>query len=173
MTVADFIADFLSKKGVTDVFGIPGGVVLELLYAFDRTEGITPHLSYHEQCAAFEASGYAQANAAPGVAFATRGPGIMNMVTSIADAYCDSNAIIVFTSHASDKNMGKIRVIDNQEFNLEPIFASITKAFIRIDTVSLAEFEIYKAFDIATSGRKGPVVVDINSKILTQDIALK
>lgn len=173
MIIADFIAEFLAEKGITDVFGIPGGVILELLYAFKRAEGIIPHLSYHEQCAAFEASGYAQSGNIPGVAFATRGPGIMNTVTSVADAYCDSTAMIVFTAHSNECNKSRIRVVDNQEFDLQPLFCRISKAFIRIDDLDMVEQEIYRAFYTANSGRKGPVVVDINASLFTQNIELK
>ena len=90
MRASDYIADFLVKQGVTDAFGIPGGVVLDLLYAIDRTEGITPHLCYHEQSAGFAACGYAQASGRLGVAYATRGPGFTNLISAIADAYSDS-----------------------------------------------------------------------------------
>ena len=55
MKVSEYIAQYLQKQGITDAFGIPGGVILELMYALDATEGITPHLSFHEQCAGFAA----------------------------------------------------------------------------------------------------------------------
>ena len=75
MKAADWIVDFLISKDVTDVFGLPGAVVLELLYAMDRRRSkLTPHLNYHEQGAAFAACGYAQATGKLGVAYATRGP---------------------------------------------------------------------------------------------------
>lgn len=169
MKVSEYIVDFLASKGVTDSFGIPGGVILDLLYAFDESERITPHLSYHEQCAAFEASSYAQANGTVGVAYATRGPGIMNMVTSIADAYCDSVPLMVFTAHGST-NSGRIRVMDNQEFDLEPILSSITKSFIRIDALEEVEPKLNEAFTMAFTGRKGPVVIDVASKLWKMEL---
>lgn len=170
MKVSDFIAGFLAEKGITDAFGIPGGVILELIYAFERTKKIIPHLSYHEQCSAFEASGYAQAGAPAGVAFATRGPGIMNTLTSVADAYCDSSAVIVFTAHATGKTQGRIRMMENQEFDLEPIFKPVCKAYIRMDAVQDVKKGIWTAYKTATSGRKGPVVVDVLSSLLNMEM---
>lgn len=169
MNVSEYIVDFLASKGVTDAFGIPGGVILDLLYAFDNNKKITPHLSYHEQCAAFEAGSYAQANGTIGVAYATRGPGIMNMVTSIADAYCDSVPLMIFTAHGS-VNTGNIRVMDNQEFDLEPIFSSITKYFVRIDSLDEVGPRLNEAFIQASTGRKGPVVIDVSSKLWKMEI---
>ena len=90
MTGAQYIVDQLINHKVTDAFGIPGGVILELLYAFDkRRDEIMPHLSYHEQAAGFAACGYAQISGKIGVAYATRGPGFTNLITAIADAYYD------------------------------------------------------------------------------------
>ncbi len=170
MKAAEFIADFLADKGVTDVFGIPGGVVLELLYAFESNEKITPHLSYHEQCAAFEAGGYAQASGRVGVAYATKGPGVMNMVTAVADAYCDSIALLIFTAHEGSVNCGKIRVMDDQEFNLESIFSTITKLVLRIDNIYDVKSGIAKAYKTAVSGRRGPVLVDFASSVFSLQV---
>lgn len=173
MKVADYIAGFLAEKGVTDVFGIPGGVVLDLLYAFEAHGGIVPHLSYHEQCAAFEAGGYAQTSNNIGVAYATRGPGILNTATSVADAYCDSLPILVITAHSGGISNGKIRVMENQEFDLRPIFSTITKCAMRIDRIDDVEIGLQKAYDIAMSERQGPVLIDIATSLLTMEIIPK
>ena len=75
MNVADYLVDVLIEKNVTDVFGIPGGVVLEFLYAMRRRNSeIAAHLSFHEQCSVFSAFGYARATKGLGVAYATKGP---------------------------------------------------------------------------------------------------
>ena len=91
MLIADYIAKILSLYGVTDAFGIPGGVVLDMMYALAGTGvEIQPHLLYNEQTVGFAACGYAQTSKKLGVAYATRGPGIMNMLTSMAEAYQES-----------------------------------------------------------------------------------
>lgn len=88
MNVAEYIVEELISYGVTDTFGVPGGVILRILYAMQsRTPKLTPHLNYHEQMSGFAACGYAQASGQLGVAYATRGPGITNMITCIAEAY--------------------------------------------------------------------------------------
>ena len=101
MKVSEYIAQYLQKQGITDAFGIPGGVILELMYALDATEGITPHLSFHEQCAGFAACGYAQAGRKLGVAYATKGPGFTNLLTAMADAYYDSIPVLFITAHSA------------------------------------------------------------------------
>ena len=80
MTGAEFLVDHLVKLGVTDAFGIPGGVVLDFLYELDRREDISAHLSFHEQCAGFAASGYAQLSGKLCATYATKGPGITNLL---------------------------------------------------------------------------------------------
>lgn len=173
MKASDFIASFLAEQGVTDAFGIPGGVILELLYAMERTLGITPHLCYHEQGAAFAASGYGQGGSAPGVAFATCGPGIMNMLTPVADAYADSTPLLVFTAHTHSRLaalQNKPRFFYNQEMDLESIFSAVTKAYVRIDTLEKLSSSILTAYKMTITGRKGPVVVDILSNLLMREL---
>lgn len=172
MKVSTYISGFLADRGVKDAFGIPGGVILDFLYALEDNECITPHLSYHEQCAAFSAGGYAQAGASLGVAYATRGPGIMNMVTSIADAYCDSLPVMIFTSHGSSLTGGKIRVMNNQEFDLGPLLLTITKYYARIDRLEDVVSAINEAYDKAVHGRKGPVVIDMASWLWNRELDL-
>lgn len=128
MKAADWIIDFLVSKGVTDVFGLPGAVVLELLYAMDRRKPqLTPHLNYHEQGAAFAACGYAQATGKLGVAYATRGPGMTNMLTAMADAFYDSIPTMFFTAHNSRQKRPEMRVENNQEIDTVAVAASVTK----------------------------------------------
>lgn len=170
MTVAGYIADFLIKKGVTDVFGIPGGVVLEILYAFDeKADQISVHLSYHEQMAAFAASGYAQASGKLGVAYATRGPGIANMQTAIADAFYDSVPILILTGHSASRMYPSMRVEQDQDMDPIPTLSSITKYAARVDCVKDVCRELETAYALAMEGRKGPVVLDFAAKILTEE----
>lgn len=171
MKAADWIVDFLISKGVTDVFGLPGAVVLELLYAMDRRKPkLTPHLNYHEQGAAFAACGYAQATGKIGVAYATRGPGMTNMLTAIADAYYDSVPTMFFTAHSSDKKKPEMRVENNQEIDTIAIASNVAKYAVRIDCAEELREELQKAYTLATTGRKGPVFLDIASSVLRQEM---
>lgn len=171
MKAADWIVDFLVSKGVTDVFGLPGAVVLELLYAMDRRKPeLTPHLNYHEQGAAFAACGYAQSTGKLGVAYATRGPGMTNMLTAIADAYYDSVPTMFFTAHSSARKNPEMRVENNQEIDTVAIAASVTKYAVRVDDAAELQHQMQKAYTAATTGRKGPVFLDIASSVLRQEI---
>lgn len=171
MRVADYIVDYLIAQGVTDVFGLPGGVVLDFLYALDkRKDKIQPHLNYHEQTAAFAACGYAQTTGRLGVAYATRGPGIANMLTAIADAYYDSTPVLFITAHANTKDSAGMRIYAEQEMNPISLVKEITKYAVRIDKLADVKAELIKACNLAIADRKGPVVLDILSSLWGQDI---
>lgn len=170
MTVADYLVRCLIEKNVTDVFGIPGGVVLDFLYALDRNVGITPHLSYHEQMSAFEASGYAQVNGNLGVVYATKGPGILNTITAVADAYSESIPLLIITSHSIKKNSDNLRFIGEQELDTVNIFKSITKYAVSVDKLEDVKQEIRKSIWYALDGRKGPVLIDILSDLFNKEI---
>lgn len=170
MKVSEYIAQYLRDKGVTDVFGIPGGVILDLIYAFDATEGITPHLSYHEQCAGFAACGYAQASASLGVAYATKGPGFTNLLTSMADAYYDSIPVLFITAHSAKTLPQNCRTVADQDMDTCGMVRNITKFASRIDTIEDVCVALQKACHIAVDGRKGPVFLDIAAELFKKEI---
>lgn len=171
MKVADFLTDYLINMGITDIFGIPGGVILDFVYALNRKKDkIKTHLLYHEQNAGFAALGYAQSTQKMGVAFATKGPGILNLTTSIAEAYADSIPSLFITAHSLDDTSDKMRFIEDQEINIVPIFQSITKYCIRVNNADSFIDELKKSIYLANSGRKGPVVIDISSKIWNSEV---
>lgn len=171
MKISEFVVNFLIEKNITDVFGIPGGVLLDFLYALDkRKDKIKTHLMFHEQNAAFAANGYAQSTQKIGVAFATKGPGVLNFTTAIADAYYDSLPTVFITSHTLEYTDSNMRIVEDQELNIIPIFSSITKYCIRIDTVGDFLNEFSKAVEIANNNRKGPVLIDISSKLWNLEI---
>lgn len=171
MNVADYIVNFLEVQGVTDAFGIPGGVILDLLYAFSKSEKITPHLNYHEQMAGFAAEGYAQKSRRLGVAYATRGPGVSNLITPLADAYFDSIPVLFITAHSNaDICQGEMRIIEDQEWDASATLSSITKYSARIDQVEDVKEALVNACGIALSGRQGPVFLDFNSRLFHEDI---
>lgn len=171
MTGAQYITESLIRRGVTDTFGIPGGVVLRLLYAFDeRREELEPHLSYHEQCAGFAACGYAQASGRLGVAYATRGPGFTNLITAMADAYYDSLPTLFITAHSKPCPPEGMRVMADQETDTCSMVRNITKKAVRMDDMASFAADFEELCDTALSGRKGPVFADIATAILSQEI---
>lgn len=171
MKVSDYIVDYLIRQHVTDAFGVPGGVVLELIYAMDARKGeLTPHLSYHEQAAGFAACGYAQASGHLGVAYATRGPGFTNLISAMADAYCDSLPVLFITGHSAAFLVDGMRVMDDQEMDTISMVRNITKYAARIDDVRHIEETLERACHEALNGRKGPVFLDIATSVMKKDI---
>lgn len=171
MKVSDFLVDCLIKNGVTDVFGLPGEVVLEFLDALDRRRSdVYSHICYHEQAGALAACGYAQASGKLGVAYATKGPGIMNMMSAIQDAYCDSIPVVFITAHSSAAYDGSMRFRDNQELDTAELFSSMTKCVVRIDNLDTAANEIETVIELAQSDRPGPVLIDFSSKLLSAEV---
>lgn len=170
MKVSEYIAQYLQKQGVTDAFGIPGGVILELMYALDATEGITPHLSFHEQCAGFAACGYAQAGGKLGVAYATKGPGFTNLLTAMADAYYDSIPVLFITAHSAATLPEGCRLVADQDMDTCGMVRNITKYAKRIDDIEEISISLEKACQIAKDGRKGPVFLDIAASLFKKEM---
>lgn len=170
MKVSEYIAQYLQKQGITDAFGIPGGVILELMYALDATEGITPHLSFHEQCAGFAACGYAQAGGKLGVAYATKGPGFTNLLTAMADAYYDSIPVLFITAHSAATLPEGCRLVADQDMDTCGMVRNITKYAKRIDDIEEISISLEKACQIAKDGRKGPVFLDIAANLFKKEM---
>lgn len=170
MTVAEYIIHELIGYGVTDAFGIPGGVILHILYAMQsRAKEIHPHLNYHEQMAGFAACGYAQAGGRLGVAYATREPGITNMITCIAEAYQESLPVLFLTAH-NLVNEQKIHFQTDQEIDFTESVSRFTKYSKKIELVEELPHILMKACDCALSGRKGPVFLDLSAAMLGRNI---
>ena len=171
MRADDWIVDYLINIGVTDVFGIPGVIVMDFLYAVDkRKPEITPHLNYHEQGSSFAACGYAQTTGRLGVAYSTRGPGLTNMITAMADAYYDSIPVLFLTAHSTKEIESKMRVMYNQEIDTVALTKSITKRAVRIDNIEELQNEVIRAYHEAMTGRKGPVFLDILNELFSCEI---
>ena len=173
MTGAQYIVDSLVRRGVTDAFGIPGGVILRLIYEMDSRKGdFIPHLSYHEQAAGFAACGYAQASGKLGIAYATRGPGFTNLISAMADAYYDSLPVLFITAHTAPCPPEGMRAMADQEMDTCAMVKNITKEAIRLDDAEAFSKEFERLCDIALEGRKGPVLLDVASRILNQEIPI-
>ena len=174
MKASDYIVEYLIEKGITDVFGYPGGMVTHLMDSFSKYAGkIAAHLTYHEQGAAFAACGYAQASGKVGVAYATSGPGATNLITGICDAYFDSIPALFITGQVNTfESAGDLKVRQRgfQETDIVSMVSGVTKFAERITDASRLKWYLDYAFAAAMDGRKGPVLLDIPMNIFRAEI---
>ncbi|MDR0937351.1 MAG: biosynthetic-type acetolactate synthase large subunit [Oscillospiraceae bacterium] len=155
----------LIAHNVSDVFGYPGGQVLNIYdELYKRSDKIRHILSCHEQGAAHAADGYARSAGIPGVVIATSGPGATNLVTGIATAYLDSSPLIAITGNVSSTLIGKDSF---QEVDIAGITMPVTKHNYIVKRVEDLEDVLCEAFQIAVSGRPGPVLIDITKDAQT------
>ena len=154
---AEYLIEFLEKKGVDVVFGYPGGQILNF-YDYLGRSNLKHILVRHEQAAAHAACGYARATGRPGVCIATSGPGATNLVTGIADAYLDSIPLIAITGQVNLKDIGKDSF---QEADITGITTPITKHSYLLQDLSQLPGVLDEAWQVATKGRPGPVLIDI------------
>ena len=152
----------LENEGVEYIFGYPGGKVIPIYDAIYDEKKIKHILVRHEQCAAHAADGYARATGKTGVCMATSGPGATNLITGIANAYMDSVPIVAITGQVSTEEIGTDSF---QEADITGITAPITKHNYLVQHVKELPNVIKEAFYIASTGRPGPVLVDIPSDI--------
>ena len=164
MTGAQILLECLKKEGVDEVFGYPGGSILNLYDALYECKDIKHYLVRHEQAAIHAAEGYARVSGKPGVAFVTSGPGACNAITGIANAYYDAYPIVVFTGQVSMNLIGNDAF---QEADIVGITRSCCKHNYLVKDVKQLAHVIKEAFHIATTGKPGPVVVDLPKNILT------
>ena len=164
MTGARILLECLKKEGVDEVFGYPGGSILNLYDALYEFKDIKHYLVRHEQAAIHAAEGYSRASGKPGVAFVTSGPGACNAITGIANAYYDGYPIVVFTGQVSLNLIGNDAF---QEADIVGITRSCCKHNYLVKDVRQLPHIIKEAFYIATTGKPGPVVIDLPKNILT------
>ncbi|MDE7313835.1 MAG: thiamine pyrophosphate-binding protein [Eubacterium sp.] len=174
MKVTDYIVEFFIKKGVTDVFGYPGGMVTHLMDSFSKyKEKITVHAAYHEQAASFEACGYAQVSGKVGVAYATSGPGATNLVTGVCNAYFDSIPVIFLTGQVNtfeSKGFSHIRQRGFQETDIVGMVKGVTKYATYVDAPEKVQGCLEQAYQAVMEGRKGPALLDIPMDIQKAEI---
>ena len=162
VTGAEILVRCLKEEGVEYLFGYPGGSVLHIYDALYVQDDVKHVLVRHEQAAAHAADGYARASGKPGVVLVTSGPGVTNAVTGIATAYMDSIPLVVFTGQVPTALIGNDAF---QEVDSVGITRPCVKHnFLVKDVTKLAE-TVKKAFYIATTGRPGPVLVDLPKDI--------
>jgi acetolactate synthase-1/2/3 large subunit len=166
---AEILVHCLKDEGVEYLFGYPGGAVLHIYDALYNQEEVKHILVRHEQAATHAADGYARATGKPGVVLVTSGPGATNAVTGIATAYMDSIPMVVITGQVATANIGSDAF---QEVDSVGITRPCVKHnFLVKDINDLAE-TIKKAFYVATTGRPGPVVVDVPKDITDPNIKI-
>ncbi|MBN1828708.1 MAG: biosynthetic-type acetolactate synthase large subunit [Deltaproteobacteria bacterium] len=161
-TGAEILIATLAELGVDTIFGYPGASSLPIHDCL-RESPIRHYLVRHEQAAAHAADGYARATGATGVCLATSGPGATNLVTGIATAYMDSTPMIALTGQVSTNLLGSDAF---QETDIVGITMPITKHSFLINDVSLIESTVQEAFEIARSGRPGPVLIDLPQDVM-------
>ena len=165
LTGAEILVRSLQDEGVEYIFGYPGGAVLHIYDALYRQDKLKHILTRHEQGATHAADGYARATGKPGVVLVTSGPGATNAVTGIATAYMDSIPMVVFTGQVPTQLIGNDAF--QEADNIGITRPCVKHNFLVKDVTRLAE-TIKKAFFVATTGRPGPVVVDIPKDVTAQ-----
>ncbi|CAL4887699.1 unnamed protein product [Urochloa decumbens] len=162
---ADILVESLERCGVRDVFAYPGGASMEIHQALTRSPVIANHLFRHEQGEAFAASGYARSSGRVGVCVATSGPGATNLVSALADALLDSVPMVAITGQVPRRMIGTDAF---QETPIVEVTRSITKHNYLVLDVDDIPRVVQEAFFLASSGRPGPVLVDIPKDIQQQ-----
>lgn len=162
LTGAEIVFECLKRENVDTVFGYPGGQVIPLYDALYNVKGIKHVLVRHEQGAAHAAEGYARASGKVGVCIATSGPGATNLVTGIADAHMDSVPLVAITGQVTTGALGKDSF---QEVDMKSITFAITKHNYLVKDIKDLPRVFKEAFHLASTGRPGPVLIDIPADI--------
>ena len=155
---AEILLKSLLKEGVEEIFGYPGGVVLPLYDALYMQNDIKHYMVRHEQAALHAAEGYARVSGKAGVAIVTSGPGACNTITGLANAYYDGTPLVLITGQVNSKLIGGDAF---QEADIVGITRSCCKHNYLVKDVRDLARVVKEAFYIATTGKKGPVVIDI------------
>jgi len=176
MKACDLIARSLHQRGVKVVFGLIGGMIafmVESLAQYRKTSFITFH---HEQAAAFAADAYGRMTGKPAVVMATSGPGATNLITGIGSCYFDSSPAVFITGQISSKELKSkrpVRQLGFQETDIVTIVRSLTKSAKMVNDPNNCAGALADAFDLAVSGRPGPVLLDIPIDVQKREVTGK
>jgi len=164
MNCSEYFVDYLIKNGVTDVFGYAGGYIVPFMDAlYSRKDEIKVHVCYHEQACALAANGYARTSGKIGVYFTTSGPGAVNALGGLADAWFDGIPIMGICGNVPTNEMkgfSGIRQNGFQEMEVISMCRNITKYAATIYDEQGFQEIIKRAFNMALSGRQGGVIID-------------
>jgi acetolactate synthase-1/2/3 large subunit len=173
MRVADFVADYLHRQGVSYVYEVIGGMITRLVDAIHQQGKIELISVHHEQAAAFAADATGRITGIPGVAMATSGPGATNLLTGIGSCYFDSVPAVFITGQVNrneQKSNRPIRQLGFQETDIVSMAQPITKAAWQIKDPDQVPHFLQQAFQLAMSGRPGPVLLDIPMDVQGSEI---
>lgn len=162
--VADYVIDFLEKKGIKDIFLVSGGGIMYLLDSVGRNRKIKYIANYHEQASATAAEAYARASNHFGACLVTTGPGSTNAVTGIAGAWVDSIPVFVLSGQVKRELISNYKVLRQkgpQEINIIDMVKPITKYAVTVTNPEKIKYELEKAYYVMLSGRPGPVWINI------------
>ncbi len=176
MKVSDYVARFLDCQGVTHVFEVVGGMIAHLIDSIAVQGSIRLVSTHHEQAAAFAADAMARLTGIPGVAMATSGPGATNLLTGVGSCYFDSSPAVFITgqvNRSEQKGARAIRQLGFQETDIVAMAQPITKAAWPCRSPEEVPALLARAFELALSGRRGPVLVDIPMDVQRVDLALE
>lgn len=173
MKVSDYIARFLKEQHVPYVFEMSGGMITHMLDSIYQHTDVRIISMHHEQAAAFAADAVGRMTGIPGVAMGTSGPGATNLITGIGSCHFDSSPAVFITGQVNrneQKGDRPIRQLGFQETDIVSMVGPITKAAWKVETPEEVPSLLKKAFALATSGRPGPVLVDIPMDVQRADI---
>jgi len=175
MKVATYIAQFLKKKEINIVFELQGGMITRIIDAMHHEGGIKIVSMHHEQAAAMAADAFGRIKNKPGIAMATSGPGATNLLTGIGNCYFDSVPAIFITGQVNiNEQKGNLptRQIGFQETDIVSMALPITKAAYAIKTAKEIPYIFEESYQIAISGRPGPVLIDVPMNIQNEEIEI-
>lgn len=175
--VSDYIFDFLLSKGVDTIFMVSGGAAAHLMNSV-KEKGIKYICCQHEQACAMAAEGYARIANKPACVLVTNGPGSSNTITGVLGAYQDSIPMIIISgqvpvNQTMRANLSQIRQLGVQECNIISMVKNITKYSIQLTSPNFVQEHLNIAYDLATTGRKGPVWLDVPLDIQNSQIEIK
>lgn len=165
--VADYIASELQRAGVKKVFLLNGGMMMHLVDTLGRPGGLEYVAQHHEQASAMAADGYARRSGELGVCYATSGPGATNLVTGLAGAWQDSTPVLVLTGQSkSTQTIERSGILGLRQFgtfevDIVPVVKSLTKYAVMVSDPRTIRYHLEKALHLATTGRPGPVLLDL------------
>lgn len=174
MNCSEYLVDFLIHKGITDIFGYAGGYIVPFMDALNNREEINVHVCYNEQGCAFAANGYARMSGKLGVYFTTSGPGAVNALGGLADAWFDGIPLMGICGNVPTNEMkgfSGIRQIGFQEMDIVSMTRNITKYSVTPNNGKEFPEIVLRAYNMALLGRKGGVLIDFPFNIQKTSIA--
>jgi acetolactate synthase-1/2/3 large subunit len=175
MNVSEYIFNFFSDKGINTVFMVTGGQAMYLNDAVGKNKNFEIICTHHEQSAAMAADAYGRIKNKPAIALVTAGPGSVNALNGVVGGYTDSSPMIVISGQANlsfvkYQDETNIRQFGIQGINIKPLVSNYVKYFITIDDTSKLPFYLNEAYNAATTGRPGPVWIDVPLDLQRQEV---